>query len=111
MTAHVYDIQTGQRRRDPRRRASARARRPFSATVALFGVGMTPGFLLAGAASAQGGAAIVQTALICTGTSAVVTMAAAMRARRIAVRRRQRLADRARMRKIAPVQPAQRRAA
>jgi hypothetical protein len=111
MTAHVYDIHTGRRRRDPRHSAPVTARRPFSATIALFGLGLTPGFLLAAAASSQGGATMVTTALLCAGVSAVVTVAAALRSRRIAVRRRQRLAERARMRTAAPVSQQLRRAA
>lgn len=98
MTANVYDIHTAQRRSAPRLAlAPAPVRRPLSATIALFGLGLTPGFLLAAGASAQGGARMVDTALLLAGISATVTVAAALRSRRIAVRRRQRLTQRARM--------------
>ncbi len=97
MTATLYDINTGRRQDAPRLVAVAPApRRPLSATVALFGLGMTPGFLLAGAASAQGGAGMVATAWTLAGLSALVTVGAALRSRQIAVRRRRRLAQRAR---------------
>jgi hypothetical protein len=97
MTATLYDISPARRHDAPRLVAVApRRRRPLSATIALFGLGMTPGFLLAGAVSAQGGAGMVATAWTLAGISAVVTVAAAVRSRQIAVRRRRRLAQRAR---------------
>ena len=98
MTATLYDINTGRRPDAPRLVAIAPPRRrPVSATIALFGLGMTPGFLLAGAVSAQGGAGMVATAWTLAGLSALVTVAAALRSRQIAVRRRRRLAERARV--------------
>ena len=98
MTATVYNIHTAERRPVPRLAlAPTPTRRPLSATIALFGLGMTPGFVLAAGASAQGGAGTVDTALALAGISAMVTVAAALRSRRIAVRRRQRLMQRARM--------------
>jgi hypothetical protein len=101
MTATLYDINTGRRHDAPRPIAAAPSRRrPLSATIALFGLGMTPGFLLAGAVSAQGGAGMVGTAWTLAGVSALVTVAAALRSRQIAVRRRRRLAQRARVQAV-----------
>ena len=112
MTATLYDISTGRRHDAPRLVAVARARRrPLSATIALFGLGMTPGFLLAGAVSAQGGAGTVTTAWTLAGLSALVTVAAALRSRQIAVRRRRRLAQRARAQTVHVAPITMRRAA
>ncbi len=111
MTATLYDINTGRRHDAARPVADAPARRPLSATIALFGLGMTPGFLLAGAASAQGGAGMVTSAWTLAGLSGLVTIAAALRSRQIAVRRRQRLAKRARAQTIHEAPITMRRAA
>jgi hypothetical protein len=75
-----------------------RTRPPLSATLALFAAGMTPGFLLASIASAQGGAGLVHSALLLAGTSALVAVAAATRARQIERRRERRIHQRAAMR-------------
>lgn len=91
--------------------APAPHRRPVSATVTLFAAGMTPGFLLAAAASSQGGAVMVRTALILAAASATVAVAAGVRARQIARRREQRLRERARLRRPASRAVAVRRAA
>ena len=100
MTGNVHHIHAHRRRAAP---CSARVithaprRRPLSATLALFGAGMTPGFLLAAAASVQGGGAMVQTALVLAGVSIALTVMAAARARQIARRRQQRLRQRERL--------------
>ena len=88
-----------------------RRHRPRSATVALFTAGMTPGFVLASAAMAQGGADMVRAALLLAGISALVTVVAAARARQIARRRRQRLRQRAQLRPAASAMVPLRRAA
>lgn len=114
MTGTVHHLHAHRRPTEPRLAlvtAPAPTRRPLSATVLLFGAGMTPGFLLAAAASAQGGAAMVRTALVSAGISATVTVAAAARARQIARRHEQRLRQRARLRPAATTPRAMRRAA
>jgi hypothetical protein len=83
----------------------------MSANLALFGAGLTPGFILAAAASAQGGVAMVQTALVLAGISAAVTVAAGVRARQIARRRQERLRQREHLRPAAPTPVTMRRAA
>ena len=113
MTGTVHHLHAHRRTTRPRLElvTPAPSRRPFSATLTLFGAGMTPGFLLAAAASAQGGSAMVRTALIAAGISALVTVAAATRARQIARRREQRLRQRARLRPAAATPMVMRRAA
>lgn len=114
MTGTVHHIHTHRHNEAPRLALAttlAQRRRPLSATLALFGAGMTPGFLLAASASAQGGAVMVQTALVLAGVSAALTVAAAARARQIAWRREQRLRQRERLRPAAPTPIAMRRAA
>ncbi len=114
MTGTVHHLHAHRHHEAPRPSlvaAPAPRRRPFSATLTLFAAGMTPGFLLAGAASAQGGAVMVRTALILAGISAVVAVAAGGRARQIARRRALRLRQRARFRPMAERPIAMRRAA
>jgi len=91
--------------------APAPRRRPFSATLTLFAAGMTPGFVLAAAVSAQGGAVMVRTALILAVASAAVAVVAGARARQIARRRQQRLRQRALLQPDALRPVAMRRAA
>jgi len=114
MTATLYDIQTG-RRRDIAPVTAAPSpssfRRPLSATIALFAAGLAPGFVLASAASAQGGAAMVDTELAFAAGSAVICVLAAARARQIARRRAQRLRQRATRRAVSVRTSALRRAA
>jgi len=112
MTGTVHHIHPHRHHEAPRLALVATPpprRRPLSATLALFGAGMTPGFLLAAAASAQGGAVMVRTALVLAGLAGAVTVMAAARARQIARRREQRLRQRERLRPAASV--AMRRAA
>jgi hypothetical protein len=114
MTGTVHHIHTHRHHQTPRLTVVATPtprRRPVSANVALFGAGLTPGFVLAAAVSAQGGAAMVQTALVLAGISAAVTVAAGARARQIARRREQRLRHRERLRPPAPTPVTMRRAA
>ena len=104
MTGTVHDLHAHRHpQRAPRAplalvAAPAPRRHPFSATLTLFAAGMIPGFLLAAAASAQGGPVVVSTALILAGVSAVVAVGAGCRARQIARRRERRLRQRARLR-------------
>src|SRR5450631_2056405 len=88
-----------------------RTRPPLSATLALFAAGMTPGFLLASVASAQGSAGIVDTELLLAGAAAVTALTAATRARHIQRQRQQRIRQRAAMRPTAPTPIPMRRAA
>jgi hypothetical protein len=114
MTGTVHHIHAHRHPEAPRLRlvaAPSSRRRPLSATLTLFAAGMTPGFLLAAAASAQGGLTMVRTALVLAGICAAVTVAAAMRARQIARRREQRLRQRARLRSAPATSIATRRAA
>jgi hypothetical protein len=114
MTGTVHHLHAHRRHEAPRltlAAAPALRRRPFSATLTLFATGMTPGFLLAAAASAQGGTVMVRTALILAGVSAVMAVAAGSRARQIARRRGRRLRQRARLRPAAARPVAMRRAA
>jgi hypothetical protein len=72
---------------------------------------MTPGFLLASIASAQGGAGMVHTELILAAASAIVAVAAGTRARHIQRRRERHVRARATGRRPSPAHLAQRRAA
>jgi len=114
MTGTVHHLHAHRHHQTPRLTVVATPtprRRPMSANLALFGVGLTPGFILAAAVSAQGGAAMVQTALVLAGISAAVTVAAGVRARQIARRREQRLRQRVRQRPTVRTPVAMRRAA
>ena len=75
----------------PRLRAVAerprRRRAPQAATVALYALGLTLGFLLAAVASAPGGSAIVTGELRLAAVGAAVSVVALLRARAVARRR------------------------
>ena len=114
MTGTVHHLHAHRHHQTPRLAVVATPtprRRPMSANLALFGVGLTPGFILAAAVSAQGGTAMVQTALVLAGISAAVTVAAGVRARQIARRREQRLRQRERQRPTVRTPVTMRRAA
>jgi len=76
----------------PRLRAVApptrRRRTPSARAVAFYGLGMIAGFLLAGLASAPGGAGVVGWQLSLAAAAFAVTGLAAMRARAVARRAR-----------------------
>ena len=64
-----------------------RRRLPSAATVALYAVGLTAGFLLAAIASAPGGDEIVSGQMRLAGAAALVGVLALLRARAVARRR------------------------
>jgi hypothetical protein len=86
---HTHDAPLAPAR--PRLRAvpGQRPRRaPRAATVALYALGLTMGFLLAALASAPGGSAVVTGELRLAAVGAIVTGLALLRARAVARRRR-----------------------
>gem|GEM_PF-5566991 len=90
MTTTTYAFHTPRRASTPHlsvvepRRVT---RPPLAARCGLFAAGMSPGFLLAGLASTQGGATMVLTDFALAGICAVAAFAAAARARTIQRRR------------------------
>jgi len=92
-TSHLpTTLEPPRARARPRLRAVApptrRRRTPSARTVAFYGLGMIAGFLLAGLASAPGGAGVVGWQLTLAAVACAVTGLAAMRARAVARRAR-----------------------